>query len=388
VRFLAIFLLLTASATQLAAQDPVAHLVRDIDPTSYAGSSRPRDLVDVGNGLSFTAFGRTELWVVDLRQGTVGAVLRGAEIRPLGADLYAVRDDSGLWTLNMLVRFRLGVYLASIPGGPFVRIGEPIEPEGFWGPRVFAADDGTGEALWIVGAYGPDASNGRAVEIARPAPLPSGRLARNVVAISGGTAFVARSPNGALGFWVTDGTAAGTHSILPAPGAELRDVVIVGHLGGGTAVLLVDDPHARCNGKQLWLSDGTAAGTRPLLPALDGPCLQVSSAVAFYDRILAIGDDGVHGREIWRSDGTAAGTAAVTNFRPRDPFGARPLTAVDREGDVGIVFFADDGVHGREPWVTEVTRGSARLLADLCPDRAPATARSGPLLTTTVRGFC
>ena len=57
------------------------------------------------------------------------------------------------------------------------------------------------------------------------------------------------------------------------------------------------------------------------------------------------GNDGVHGRELWKSNGTAAGTVLVKDInpavqRPRTPY--FELTNVN-----GTLFFqANDGVHG------------------------------------------
>ena len=53
------------------------------------------------------------------------------------------------------------------------------------------------------------------------------------------------------------------------------------------------------------------------------------------DTVLFAADDGVHGRELWRTDGTAAGTAMVADLTP-GPTGSAPreLTVVD-----GIAYF-------------------------------------------------
>jgi ELWxxDGT repeat protein len=60
-------------------------------------------------------------------------------------------------------------------------------------------------------------------------------------------------------------------------------------------------------------------------------------------------DDGTTGRELWRSDGTAAGTVLVKDINP-GPASSSPneLTAVN-----GTLFFrADDGTTGVELWKT------------------------------------
>ena len=60
--------------------------------------------------------------------------------------------------------------------------------------------------------------------------------------------------------------------------------------------------------------------------------------------------DGIHGAEPWVSDGWDAGTAMLYDVRPgaagSDPAGAR--FANNR-----VWFRANDGVHGAEPWWTD-----------------------------------
>ena len=84
------------------------------------------------------------------------------------------------------------------------------------------------------------------------------------------------------------------------------------------------------------------------------------------DGLFFTADDGVSGRELWVSSGTGgAGTFLVEDIRPGlDSAEPNELTAAG-----GRVFFtADDGVHGRELWVSDGTAAGTFLLEDL--DRA------------------
>jgi ELWxxDGT repeat protein len=56
--------------------------------------------------------------------------------------------------------------------------------------------------------------------------------------------------------------------------------------------------------------------------------------------------DGVHGRELWTSDGTAAGTHLAQDIAPEGSASPRNLTVA---GD-HLYFTADDGLTGREVW--------------------------------------
>lgn len=74
--------------------------------------------------------------------------------------------------------------------------------------------------------------------------------------------------------------------------------------------------------------------------------------------------DGWGGRELWKSDGTAAGTVRVKNIRPgwkgSNPNGLRAV------GDL-LYFMANDGTHGYEVWRSDGTEAGTWMLKDLSP---------------------
>jgi ELWxxDGT repeat protein len=76
--------------------------------------------------------------------------------------------------------------------------------------------------------------------------------------------------------------------------------------------------------------------------------------------LLFAADDGVSGLEPWRSDGTAAGTFALADIAPGEASSnPGPFWVV---GD-RVLFGADDGEHGRQLWavpVAEVVGDAAR----------------------------
>src|SRR5262245_16550770 len=63
-------------------------------------------------------------------------------------------------------------------------------------------------------------------------------------------------------------------------------------------------------------------------------------------------NDNVHGRELWKTDGTAAGTALVKDIQPgRGSSYPEYLTSFN-----GTLFFtANDGVNGKELWKSDGT---------------------------------
>jgi len=102
-----------------------------------------------------------------------------------------------------------------------------------------------------------------------------------------------------------------------------RDLINV----GGTLFFSADDG---INGRELWKSDGTAAGTVMVEDINPGPATCFPSGIASGSLTAMCGtlffsaDDGTHGRELWKSDGTTAGTVLVKDINPGSGGGGGP----------------------------------------------------------------
>jgi large repetitive protein len=226
--------------------------------------------------------------------------------------------------------------------------------------------------------------------------------------------------------WVTDGTLPGTHMVKDIrPGSASAKLIDQRPIAGamhfaakdGRLFFGADDG---MNGFELWTSDGTEAGTTLLADITPGAASSsLSGFLTVGPVVYFAADDGTHGWELWKTDGTPAGTVLVKDIRPPGAFSPgssnpRDLTAVgstlyfmatdDADGTelwrsdgteagttqvkdilpgpgnglswynltllaVGddLVFFADDGIHGMEPWVSDGTEAGTSLLADVQP---------------------
>jgi ELWxxDGT repeat protein len=107
-------------------------------------------------------------------------------------------------------------------------------------------------------------------------------------------------------------------------------------------------------GAELWkYRDGTASTVSDVSP-------DTYAAFPFNPRLVHLGGGVMVFRSanrLWRSDGTAAGTSQILNIIP---YGTAQVVWNNK-----LYFFASDGTHGTEPWVTDGTAAGTQLLGDL-----------------------
>ncbi len=76
------------------------------------------------------------------------------------------------------------------------------------------------------------------------------------------------------------------------------------------------------------------------------------------------GDDGVNGAELWVSDGTGAGTKMLKHIRT-GALGSYPQNLEILHGT--LVFTANDGTNGHELWVSDGTEAGTQMVKDINP---------------------
>src|SRR5581483_9710430 len=130
---------------------------------------------------------------------------------------------------------------------------------------------------------------------------------------AGGRVYFLANDGGSYGLWGSDGTEAGTAPVLDgiAPWELVSippRILAAADVGGRLFFTSLFNPDNDGYGDTaLWRTDGTPAGTARLTPE----AVQISPAngiVAAGGQALFIASDGVQGYGLWASDGTPAGT--------------------------------------------------------------------------------
>ncbi len=283
---------------------------------------------------------------------------------------------------------------------------------------LFQANDGThGEELWasdgteagtaLVQDFYPGAVGGQPFELTE---------------LSGTVYFSVATDTLGFELWRTDGTPGGTSLVKDIQPGNLnstpREITV---FGGRLYFRAYESTH----GMELWTSDGTEAGTtlvKDIATSLFGGPVSLTLAAG---QLFFFANDGTNGEALWKSDGTEAGTVMVSNFGgqaiPPQPtfllgvlgvgsrvyFRAFDLNAevdlwasdgtaagtvevadatsptssiwvspwdggvIDRTawGAVGqsLVYLADDGASGNEPWASDGTAAGTEQLAETVP---------------------
>jgi ELWxxDGT repeat protein len=208
-------------------------------------------------------------------------------------------------------------------------------------------------------------------------PGTGGSGPAGMTAFNGKVYFAAASDTTATGreLWVTDGTEAGTMILKDIwPGAGSSDPTGFTVMGNQLFFSANDSIH----GQELWVTDGTPAGTVLAADIWAGPGgSDPYYFTAYNGQLYFAAFDSLHGSELWVSNGTPAGTSLVKDIYPgmnsSGPFGLISST----EGSFYIYTFnifnnkmyfrANDGAHGTELWVSDGTTAGTNMVADIWP---------------------
>src|SRR5262249_55880866 len=134
-------------------------------------------------------------------------------------------------------------------------------------------------------------------------------------------------------------------------------------VAGGTVFFVANDG---VYGRELWKTDGSEAGTVRITDVLpDGCSGEIEDLTAVGDRLFFQARRKApagEGEELWISDGTTAGTHLVEDIQP-GPEGSHPRDLVDANGI--LLFTAIDGESGRELWRSDGTEAGTTRVKDI-----------------------
>ncbi|QGJ70709.1 Hypothetical protein PBC10988_24070 [Planctomycetales bacterium 10988] len=174
-----------------------------------------------------------------------------------------------------------------------------------------------------------------------------------------GTAyFQANGGSAGIELWMSNGTSAGTmlvKDINPSGNSSPSFLVNM----DGTLFFQANDGSS---GAELWMSDGTSGGTVLLKDINPSGSSNPSNLTEVDGTLFFTAENGSTGAELWMSDGTAGGTMLVKNIN-----GLAVGSNVDFLTNVnGTLFFqANDGSVGSELWMSDGTSGGTSLVKDI-----------------------
>ena len=270
----------------------------------------------IGNRLFYSS-GYGGLWVnngigqsIDLLNGPPYGV---GNLRNLGETLYFTRDlgyadGAELWQSDGTL-----AGTKRVDGGGIYNVSTPTSNDSnnnsiYYVKRI--GESGSSQ-LWRISGVGASPA------LVEDFQNPGGTLPSSLVSVGDRLFFRHQTLAHGEELWTSDDTTTGTvevKDVMPGNGSSsMEDKRAIGRIGAKAVFSANDGVH----GAELWMTDGTEAGTILLKDLVAGTyesrpryLTEVSGTLFF------LADDGIHGGELWRSDGTPAGTSLVKDIRP------------------------------------------------------------------------
>nr|WP_306440941.1 ELWxxDGT repeat protein [Corallococcus aberystwythensis] len=244
------------------------------------------------------------------------------------------------------------------------------------------APDVTAEALCLPTAAGTQ----RVKTILPPSELGIPRFAMGpgaFVDFKGTLHFAVNFEDGRRGLWRSTGTDAGTTPVRSFAATAGTSTPRLSRLAATPAQLFFQAPDT-VHGNELWVSDGTTAGTRlvkDLTPGTEDSSLThltATGATAVFFREVFDTTVFTTRHELWKSDGTAAGTVRLRDFGT-----SVEVSAQDAKQGNALLFFVRELEGGITLWRTDGTSAGTVQLKwlDEGPDTYPNDVRTSGALT-------
>jgi ELWxxDGT repeat protein len=214
-------------------------------------------------------------------------------------------------------------------------------------------------------ASGAEAADAATFDAAQVKDInPSGNSSPgDFVELNGVLLFHADDGTSGYELWRTDGTEAGTYMLKDIAGGAGQGSYPQGltNVNGTVFFSAFDGNEPTSDGTELWMTDGTAAGTQlveDISPSSGSfpSYLTESGGLLFFSA-----DDAPNNPELWRSDGTETGTYKIEEINSSG--GSFPGELTDVGGT--LFFAASDTTLDRELWMSDGTLGGADRVADI-----------------------
>ncbi len=315
-------------------------------------SSDPWRSVTAGHRMFFaaaTAGEGYEMWVTD---GTTAGTVMLGDLNPGAAnsvvDLFNAEPvalpDGGVITV---AEIPAGRYLYGYTANGATRLADDWA---LWlravGPRVFAdmCSVNSGCELWST-----DGTVAGTREWADVLPGSQSGNPRNFAVEGDRLFFVGDEVDGGRGLFVASPAAPGATRIAGF------DVSVFPQPGVGGVFFEVSTPET---GPEPWFSDGTTAQrVADIIPGPEGS--SPDEFVAAGRRTFFVASDREHGRELWVTDGTAAGTRMVADLVP-GPSSSGPVRLTSAYG--WLIFRAMDALGDQEPYVLALSEAPPSIV--------------------------
>jgi len=331
------------------------------------GSANPRELTSVGDSLFFMAANNDAAEQLYLTDGTEEGTKWVFDVDPEALVIYPMLTASG--GLLYFRTYRPNIYTElwvtdGITGHTHmvddicVNIGsDPNELTDFNGSLVFLAANcvQSGNSLYRTqGLYG---SIG----------LLGGDHADGLTVIDGQVYFVSIFEGYGSELSVSNGVTPGIGRLTDInPGAYSAEIYHLTKLDS----LILFRAYEPDHGAELWSYNPqtlTVRLVKDINPGANNSSFP-DQLIAYKGKLYFSASDGVHGTELWVSDGTEAGTVMLKNIseEPGDvAYHSNPTQFFATED---LLFFrADDYIHGAELWQTDGTEQGTKMTADIWP---------------------